>query len=356
MILGLVAMLVIALLAAALLIGSRPRVPNPFGPARNGLIAYDRNGDLYVGDPVTGASTLIVGTADTDGLPAFSPDGTHIAFIRQSPGRPPFDIVVVDASGRDPTVVSPAPMADIVWLDWTPDSRAVIFISPTTGYALQRAAADGSGVTTLVDDMAVDGPVFRPPDGGRILFRGMDSHGVGLYTMRPDGTHLTVLIPPETSQNMDFDLREPRWSPDGTLIAYQRWSDDLGQMRVYVMNADGTGSRPLPHAPDAWYEGWPVWSPDGTRLAIQRIFKDGSAAAKAGIPFALVAADGRADAMAIGPPMSGSGLRIEWSPDGTVLLAKSDTHRQVFIDPGGGPPEPAAWDSTAFPAWQRLAP
>ena len=30
------------------------RVPAPFGPAANGLIPYASNGDIYLGDPVTG--------------------------------------------------------------------------------------------------------------------------------------------------------------------------------------------------------------------------------------------------------------------------------------------------------------
>lgn len=353
---ALLAMLIIALLVVALSIGSPSRLPEPFGPAANGLIAYEVDGDIFVGDRASGTSRLIVGTDDLDSMPVYSPDGTHLAFTRLAPGGRPFDIVVVDESGGNPVIVTDQPVADIEWLDWTPDSRAVVFTSPVNGRALQIAASDGSGVATLVDGLAVDGPVYRPPGGDLILFRGEDENGVGLYTVRADGADLIALIPPAVSRNMGRDLREPRWSPDGSKIAYQKWSDELGQMRSYVMDANGTGSRPLPHHPDAWYEGWPVWSPDGTRIAIQRIFNDGTDAQRAGIPLAVIALDGQDPAVAVGTRLSGDGLRVEWSPDGTQLLAKSDRDRQVFIDPGGGRSEQAFWNSTSFPAWQRIAP
>ena len=56
-----VALVVLALVATALVfVGAQERrVPAPFGPARNGLIPYDKDGDIYVGDPVTGESRLV---------------------------------------------------------------------------------------------------------------------------------------------------------------------------------------------------------------------------------------------------------------------------------------------------------
>ena len=75
--------LLVALLAAALAayVGSQRRVPAPFGPARNGVIPYISNGDIYVGDPVTGRTQLLVtnprGTnpSGTGLLPRWHQDG-----------------------------------------------------------------------------------------------------------------------------------------------------------------------------------------------------------------------------------------------------------------------------------------
>ena len=70
------ALVVIALLALAVLAyaGAQRHVPAPFGPARNGLIPYDKNGDIYVGDPVTGQTKLVVSGPDNDTDAGYSPD------------------------------------------------------------------------------------------------------------------------------------------------------------------------------------------------------------------------------------------------------------------------------------------
>ena len=75
------------LLAAAvtLYVGSRPRLPAPFGPAVNGLVAYAANGDIWTVDPVTGVREAIVTLPGADKAPRWSRDGTRVAFLR--PGR-----------------------------------------------------------------------------------------------------------------------------------------------------------------------------------------------------------------------------------------------------------------------------
>ena len=46
--------------AVALYVGSRPRLPAPFGPAANGLVAYAEHGEIWTVDPVTGDRKKIV--------------------------------------------------------------------------------------------------------------------------------------------------------------------------------------------------------------------------------------------------------------------------------------------------------
>jgi TolB protein len=66
------------------------------------------------------------------------------------------------------------------------------------------------------------------------------------------GTHVTRVT-------HDTDDSRPRYSPDGTLVAFGHAG------RLWVMNADGTGR----HAVATGTVGGADWSPDGTRLAFE---------------------------------------------------------------------------------------
>jgi TolB protein len=74
-----------------------------------------------------------------------------------------------------------------------------------------------------------------------------------IYTMDPYGGGLTRLA----------DGRDPSWSPDGSRIAFWRWTlPTEAAAGIYIMNADG--SNPIRVTRDGYM---PTWSPDGQRIA-----------------------------------------------------------------------------------------
>jgi len=66
----------------------------------------------------------------------------------------------------------------------------------------------------------------------------------------------------------------PRWSPDGTMIAFQHAEPKAGQepcragFRIWVMDAKGAAARPVTQeaADTGKSHRWPCWTPEGTRL------------------------------------------------------------------------------------------
>jgi Tol biopolymer transport system component len=55
----------------------------------------------------------------------------------------------------------------------------------------------------------------------------------------------------------DSDAINPAWSPDGRKIAFLRvWRERGERVRIYTMNADGTGVRKLTNAGDAHAAAW----------------------------------------------------------------------------------------------------
>src|SRR5271163_2252145 len=78
-----------------------------------------------------------------------------------------------------------------------------------------------------------------------------------------------------------FDLQwaaDPEVAPDGRNIAYVRMGFDIKSDRprgsVWLVGVDGKNERPLSGAPTS---GAPRWSPDGTRIAYIAQAADGSA-------------------------------------------------------------------------------
>jgi Tol biopolymer transport system component len=86
-----------------------------------------------------------------------------------------------------------------------------------------------------------------------------------VFTMNPDGTNLVNLT--ETPDDTDEGPTDtqPRWSPDGSKIAWISYADPNADGELWVMNADGSGADQL--TDNATWDFGPAWSPDGSKLA-----------------------------------------------------------------------------------------
>ena len=159
-----VALVVLALLATAafVYIGSRPKLPAPFGVAANGLIAFaDVTGAIQTVDAVTGRSTVIIPAAGYE-RPVFSPDGTRLAVLKKTAGGA-YDVVVTDAAGGNPKVISSEPLPTIDYLGWSPDSTSVVATVPPGRIMLFDAS--GGAAPRRVDR---PGRIADPDDGRRV--------------------------------------------------------------------------------------------------------------------------------------------------------------------------------------------
>jgi tol-pal system beta propeller repeat protein TolB len=243
--------------------------------AITGRIAFtsDRDGnlELYLMDPDGSDLIRLTNDPEADMGPAWSPDGTKIAFTAAADFHDlkGSDICVmrVDGSGiqnlsRTPTSVESGPA-------WSPDGRRIAFNSDQDGndeiYVME---ADGSNPTRLTTDPAGDDFASWSPDGHRILFT--SDRGGGreqLWVMSADGSGAQQLT------REAGGAYEAAWSPDGTRIAFVSALGDPDSQdpvewneEILVMRPDGSGVTQLTRLPgnDHWP---PTWSPDARRLA-----------------------------------------------------------------------------------------
>src|SRR5262249_55118697 len=153
-------LLVLALAAvAAAVIGSRtPHVPSPFGPAHNGVLVYESEGDLLAYDVVTERSTPLIAGTTFDHDPYVSPDGTRLLFDRQIDGPLGPQLMVSSIDGTHAVPLT-APVANVDSINWAPDSARVSMDSDADSVAAVRIAGlDGS----LIRVVAQGGDTAHP--------------------------------------------------------------------------------------------------------------------------------------------------------------------------------------------------
>jgi Tol biopolymer transport system component len=211
-----------------------------------------------------------------DREPVWSPDGTKIAFVSfcrdaikcsGSAGvvGSSSDIFVMNADGTGITNLTRAGGFDDEPA-WSPDGTKIAWRSNRTSNKDAEVFvmnADGTNQVQLTDRAGVDDEPAWSPDGTKLAIR-VCQPSCSVFVMNADGSGAREL--PES-----FD--DPAWTPDGSRIAFRASGvgPPGGQKPpdIHVVNAaDGTGKTDLTNDTDSNVD--PAFSPDGTKLAYVR--------------------------------------------------------------------------------------
>jgi uncharacterized protein YjdB len=142
--------------------------------------------------------------------PAFSPDGSRIAFVSTRDGNP--EVYVMNADGTNPTRLTTDPQADGHPV-FTPDGQAVVFHSMRTAgkQEIWMVNVDGSGLTQLTRDSVNSAPAVSP-DGQIVAYISLRNKSYDVWLMALDGSNQR----PFTRSPQEREA-EPRFLRDGSL-------------------------------------------------------------------------------------------------------------------------------------------
>ncbi len=218
-----------------------------------GTIAYPVfNGndyDLYFGQ-ADGSGTKFFRAGASQ--PAFSPDGSRIAFHSwKGDSR---GLVTMDVSGANGKLV--ANFIEDQLPTWTADGQSIIFLTRRSGgRQSQLVKADAS--TELAEIVIMgEGEYPAVASSGQMVFKGWGQTAFGLRLASEKMDNIQPIT------NVDEDTA-PVLSPDGKQVAFM--SRREGNWEIYVINTDGSDLQRLTNDPAE--DGLPAWSPDGNAIA-----------------------------------------------------------------------------------------
>jgi Tol biopolymer transport system component len=236
--------------------GAPPRATptrNAADPSDAALLFVRPAGTVFMVDAEGRHEVRITDTADVNNNAAWAPDRRRVLVSRQ---REPRGIHVVNRDGTGMTQVTAPPPG---WADHMPVAlgEGVAFVRVDSGGAaklLYRVDLDGTGLARLTSGTRDDDPAPFPT-GDRLAF----SRDNEIYVL-----DLRRGLESRLTRTPAVHKAGVAVSPDGRRIAFSR--TDPGRVaQIFVMNVDGSGTRRVSRGD--FYEFLPRWSPDGTRLA-----------------------------------------------------------------------------------------
>lgn len=367
------ALVLLAVLAAILLAGSRGQRLAPYGPALGGLVAREEGGDIVIVDPANGRRTTVTTGPDWDAFPGFSPDGRKLVFVRSTGPVSRFGaLMVANADGTDVYAVT-EPILNITSGDWSGDSAYIAITSSNTA----TSDADDQMIT-VVDvkqgtshalnlGMSVETVSWIPPLGQELLFRGLKAdQPEAIWAVHPDGTGLRALTPLRADLGEDYVA--PMVSPDGRFLAYHTWNFTTTTMDAVVLDLREGTSLPMPNSQARSDLFVTAFSPDSGSLLLVRQIRDSDPPEFGGArQLMLVPFDEAAGTIMLGPIFKfpsvekRADLQAAFTVDGSkvVLLDRQhlldpEQHQLWTLPVDGSPGRVGPWESNNLPSTQRV--
>ena len=253
---------------------------------------------------------------EIDYAPAFSPDGSTLAFVRSVVTGNVSDLYAMPVKGGEAKRLTYSNRAIAMQLTWTEDGSEIVFCSDRGGVlTLWRVSASGGTPRPIegVGAGACSPTVSRK--GSQLAYQQMvRRHGIWRLKLDDPVHGLAPSVQIVSAKGVNH---RPDFSPDGKRIAFE--SDRLGYQDIWICDSNGSNCGQLTSLHGVASAA--QWSPDGHHIAFEFRPKDHS-------EIFIVDAPGGSPRLL--PTLSGSDNGgPSWSRDGKWIY--------FYSDKGGGP-------------------
>ncbi len=218
---------------------------------------------LYTFDDAQGFRSFSEGLVGSDTGPAWSPDGTQLAYQSVSGWETRHFLVAADGGNRRELTADDSYK---VRLQWSPDGTRLAYLAysqlpeGTVSNSAELSITDVPAGTTHQAPAGDIRDVVWTPDGAGLLAIVRAEGQATFEIYGADGRHVQRL------SQADF-LREAvavSLSPDAGRVAYIIPGEEEAAETLFISALDGSGTV---SAPARWLDGSLAWSPGGARLA-----------------------------------------------------------------------------------------
>ncbi|SLK02371.1 MULTISPECIES: S9 family peptidase [unclassified Paenibacillus] len=198
-------------------------------------------------------------SGDKDHAPAWSPDGSQLAFLREHEGK--IQVWLIASDGGEAQQVSHLKHG-VSSLLWSPDGLTLLVKSSVDMSEKDEDETEDID-KKLLKELVVDRIRMKSDSGG--LFNGRRTH---LFRVPTEGGEAIPVI------TGHYDVGDYVWSPDGESIAWIAQFPEEGEQHndytltnhVYRAKADGSDVQQL--TPEGYSFGRLTYAPDGQSLAL----------------------------------------------------------------------------------------
>ncbi len=196
---------------------------------------------LRLMDVATGATRQLTRSGTVNTAPAWSPDGSRIAFISNRPGDERYAVCVMERDGGEAAEVETFATKPVS-VSWHPDGTALTVVAPSG-----RADPGQPRVITRID--------YKQDNRG--LVNNERDQVVLVWPERGESRQIT---------DSTWDHVAPQWSPDGRRIAVKQ--THLNGMASRLLILDEEGNEIARIGTDEGTVGTWAWSPDSDTLVL----------------------------------------------------------------------------------------